>query len=117
MSNIKKIKQERRKRRVRMKIFGTLDKPRLSVFRSSLHIYAQLINDQESKTLISASDLEIKKEKKMTKQNIAREVGKLIASKAKEKNISHIVFDKGGYQYHGRVKELAEGAREGGLQF
>ncbi|MGC8651233.1 MAG: 50S ribosomal protein L18 [Minisyncoccia bacterium] len=117
MANIKKNKKERRQRRVRAKIFGTLERPRLSVFRSSLHIYAQLINDQEGKTLISASDLEVKKDKKTTKQNIAKEVGQLIAHKAKEKNISQAVFDRGSYKYHGRVKELAEGAREGGLQF
>lgn len=117
MTNIKLIKRERRKRRVRAKIFGTLEKPRLSVFRSSRHIYAQLIDDNKGETLVAASDLEITKEKTMTKQKIAREVGKLLASKAKEKKISHVVFDRGGYQYHGRVKELAEGAREGGLVF
>jgi large subunit ribosomal protein L18 len=109
--------RERRNRRVRAKIYGTLEKPRLSVFRSLNHIYAQLINDDEGKTLISASDLELKKDKKMIKKSLAREVGKLIASKAKEKNIIQVVFDRSSFKYHGRVKELAEGARETGLKF
>jgi len=112
-----KIQRIRRKKRVRAKIYGTLEKPRLSVFRSLNHIYAQLINDLEGKTLISASDLELKKDKKTVKKTLAREVGQLIASKAKEKNINQVVFDRSGFKYHGRVKELAEGAREAGLKF
>jgi len=112
-----KKQRERRKKRVRAKIYGTLEKPRLSVFRSLKHIYAQLINDGKGETLVSASDLDLKKDKKIIKKDLAREIGKLIASKAKEKNISQVVFDRSSFKYHGRVKELAEGAREGGLKF
>ena len=112
-----KAQRERRKKRVRAKIYGTLEKPRLSVFRSLKHIYAQLINDGKGETLVSASDLDLKKDKKIIKKDLAREIGKLIASKAKEKNISQVVFDRSSFKYHGRVKELAEGAREGGLKF
>jgi len=112
-----KAQRERRKKRVRAKIYGTLEKPRLSIFRSLNHIYAQIINDGEGKTLVSASDLELKKDKKTIKKTLAREVGKLIALKAKEKNIIQVVFDRSSFKYHGRVKELAEGARENGLKF
>jgi large subunit ribosomal protein L18 len=133
-----KIKQEKRYRchkRVRAKIFGTTTRPRLCVFRSGKHIYAQLINDEKGQTLVAASDLEIKgksqkakakitrrkikteEEKKRAKVATAYEVGKLIAEKASKKKIEKIVFDRGGYAYHGRVKALAEGAREGGLKF
>lgn len=90
------------------------DKPRLIVYRSLKHIHAQLVDDTVSKTLVAASDLSIKKGKKTEK---AREVGKLLAQKALEKNIKICVFDRSGYRYHGRVKQVAEGAREGGLQF
>lgn len=117
MKNIKKLQREKRKKRIRAKIYGTSERPRLSVFRSLKHIYAQLIDDKAGKTLVAASDLELKKDKKMTKKMIAREVGKLIAEKAKEKNIKQIIFDRNGYKYHGRVKELADGARENGLIF
>lgn len=117
MKNIKKLQREKRKKRIRAKIYGTSERPRLSVFRSLKHIYAQLIDDKEGKTLVAASDLELKKDKKMTKKMIAKEVGKLIAEKAKEKNIKQIIFDRNGYKYHGRVKELADGARENGLIF
>lgn len=92
-----------------------MEKPRLCVFRSNKHIYAQLINDQNGKVLLAASDLEVKK--KGTKKELAQEVGKLIAQKAKKKKIEKVVFDRGGYKYHGRVKALAEGAREQGLIF
>ena len=112
-----KKQRERRKKRVRAKIYGNLEKPRLSVFRSLKHIYAQLINDDKGETLVSASDLDFKKDKKIMKKDLAREIGKLVASKAKEKNISQVVFDRSSFKYHGRVKELAEGAREGGLKF
>lgn len=101
---------------MRAKISGTAKIPRLCVFRSSKHIYAQLIDDEKSKTLISTSDLEIKKAKDK-KINLASKVGKLIAKKAIEKKITKVVFDRGGYKYHGRVRALAEGAREGGLSF
>lgn len=108
--------RQRRHKRVRSRIFGTKDRPRLSVFRSSKHIYIQLIDDEKGKTIASASDSKLKKEK-MKKILKAKEVGKLIAKKAKEKKIAKIIFDRGGYKYHGRVKAIAEGAREGGLKF
>ncbi|MDI6592062.1 MAG: 50S ribosomal protein L18 [Patescibacteria group bacterium] len=123
---LKREKRYRRHKRVRAKIFGTSEKPRLCVFRSIKHIYAQLIDDQKGKTLISASDLELKNKKIKTKEiqksltkkvAIAYKVGRLIAKKALEKKIEKVVFDRGGYKYHGRVKALAEGAREGGLKF
>jgi len=111
----KQEKRLRRHRRVRGKVFGTKERPRLCVFRSNKHIYCQIIDDEEGKTLVSANDIKITK--KMTKVEKAREVGRLIAKKAKEKGIEKVVFDRGGYKYHGRVKALAEGAREGGLVF
>ncbi len=114
-------KRERRKKRVRSKIKGTKERPRLSVFRSNKHIYCQLIDDLEGRTLLSASSLELrnpKVDKKFTRKvAIAFEVGKLIAKKALKKGIKKVVFDRGCYKYHGRVKALAEGAREGGLKF
>ncbi len=110
-------KKERRKKRVRSKIFGTREKPRLCVFRSAKHIYAQLIDDERAHTLVSASDLELKIKEKKKKREIAFEVGKLVAEKALKKNIEKVVFDRGPYKYHGRVKALAEGARVGGLKF
>jgi len=121
----KQLKRQRRHRRVRAKIKGTVKVPRLCVFRSAKHIYAQLINDEKGKTLIAASDLEIKKstgskisKSKKEKRFIeAYEVGKLIAQKAVKKEIKKVMFDRGGYKYHGKVKALAEGAREGGLLF
>ncbi len=126
----KREKRIWRHKRVRAKIKGTSDKPRLCVFRSAKHIYAQLIDDEKGKTIASASDLEIKNIKKKTsvpkrepsasksrKTELAREVGKLIAEKAIQKKIKKVVFDRGGLIFHGRVKVLAEGAREGGLQF
>jgi large subunit ribosomal protein L18 len=119
MERKEKIKKRlRRKKRIRAKIFGTKEMPRLSVFRSAKHIYAQLIDDEKNKTLVSASDLELKRSmKKLKKVEKAKEVGKLIAKKAKDLKIEKVVFDRGGYKYHGRVKALAEGAREGGLKF
>jgi large subunit ribosomal protein L18 len=112
-------KVERRSRirlRIRKKIKGTTHRPRLSVFRSNVHIYAQIIDDVQGKTLVSASSNELKNAKG-TKVEISKEVGKLLAKKAIEANIESVVFDRGGYLYHGRVKGLAEGAREGGLKF
>ena len=111
----KRISRLRRHNRVRSGIAGTAKIPRLSVFRSSGHIYAQLINDSTGKTLAAASSLELKKTGK--KSAAAAEVGKLIAEKAKASKIEKVVFDRGGYAYHGRVKALAEGAREAGLKF
>lgn len=118
---IKINKRQRRHRRVRAKITGTAVCPRLSIFRSHKHIYAQLIDDRKSQTLVSASDLELKKsvikKKEMAKVGLAYQVGQLIAQKALKKKISKVVFDRGGYKYHGRVKAIADGAREGGLIF
>lgn len=105
-----------RKKRIRAKIKGTEKRPRLSVFRSNSTIYAQLIDDVGGRTLLSITEKHLE-EKPTTKSKRAKQVGFLLAQKAKEKKINSIVFDKGSYAYHGRVKELAEGAREGGLQF
>jgi large subunit ribosomal protein L18 len=115
INQIKRVKRGIRHNRVRSKISGSAQKPRLSVFRANRHIYAQLIDDLSGKTLASVSSLEIKTKAK--KSELAMEVGKALAAKAKEKNISEAVFDRGGFAYHGRVKALAEGAREGGLKF
>jgi len=121
-----------RHKRIRAKIMGTAIRPRLCVFRSGKHIYAQLMDDEKGKVLFAASDSKLKKtasakskgkdEKgvpvaSQTKVEKAREVGKLIAEKAKNSKIEKVVFDRGGYGYHGRVKAVAEGAREGGLKF
>ncbi|MGE4554630.1 MAG: 50S ribosomal protein L18 [Candidatus Paceibacterota bacterium] len=108
----KRKKRQRRHKRVRAKIFGTAQKPRLAVFPSLNHIYAQLIDDENQKTLVSASDMEIKADKKMTKTEKAQLVGELLGKKANEKNIKEAVFDRGGFKYHGRVKSLCEGARK-----
>jgi large subunit ribosomal protein L18 len=135
----KQEKRLRRHRRIRSKISGTKDRPRLCVFKSQKHIYAQLIDDKKGQTILSSSDLELKKSKiknqklktrlkskKLKKEEkpartgkvaIAYEVGKLIAEKAFKEKIEKVVFDRGGYKYHGRVKALAEGAREAGLEF
>lgn len=107
----------KRHARVRAKISGTSERPRLDVFRSNCHIYAQIIDDEKGVTLVAAGSNE--KDFGISGGNCegARKVGKLIAERAKKKKISEVVFDRGGYIYHGRVKELAEGAREGGLKF
>lgn len=111
----KQKKRYRRHNRVRAKISGTTVRPRLSIFRSAKHIYAQLIIDEEGKTIIAIDDIKIKEKK--TKIDKALEVGKLIAKEAISKKIGEVVFDRGGYKYHGRVKAVADGAREGGLKF
>lgn len=111
-------KDERRlkiRRRIRKTVSGTASRPRLSVFRSNTEIYAQLINDEVGNTLAFATSKEIKS--KGTKVEISKEVGKALADKAKANGIESVVFDRAGYLYHGRVKSLAEGAREGGLKF
>lgn len=113
---LKREKRKIRHKRIRKKIRGVKNRPRLFVFRSAKHIYCQLIDDERGKTILSASDFELK-EKKGKKVEIAKEVGRLIAKKARELRIENIVFDRGGYKYHGRIKALAEGAREGGLKF
>ncbi len=120
MGSRKKINNRLKvKYRVRKKIKGTQDRPRLSVFKSNKQIYAQLINDDDGKTLLAASSLEkdFNTESSITKKEAAQKVGKNLAEKAKEAGIKKVIFDRNGYLYHGRVKKLAEGAREGGLNF
>jgi large subunit ribosomal protein L18 len=107
----------RRHKRVRKKISGTAERPRLVVFRSNRGISAQLVDDLEGKTLVAASWLHLEKSFKGNKTAQAAEVGKLLAEAAKKADIETVVFDRGGYLYHGRVKALAEAAREGGLKF
>jgi large subunit ribosomal protein L18 len=102
---------------VRGKLFGTAERPRLVVFRSNRGIEAQLVDDLEGKTLAAASWLQLKKSFKGSKTEQAAEVGKLLAQHAKQANVETVVFDRGGYLYHGRVKALADAAREGGLKF
>jgi large subunit ribosomal protein L18 len=106
-----------RHKRVRSKVSGTPERPRLNVFRSEANIYAQLIDDTNSVTLASASSLDKQFDGKGSNCESAKKVGLLLAQRAKDKGISTVVFDRGGYLYHGRVKALAEGAREGGLEF
>ena len=109
--------RERRHQRVRGKVSGTAERPRLVVFRSNRGIEAQLVDDLEGKTLAAASWLNLKKSFKGSKSEQAAEVGKLLADNAKKANVETVVFDRGGYLYHGRVKALADAAREGGLKF
>ena len=112
-NEVRKIRHER----VRKKISGTPTCPRLCVYRSNAHIYAQVIDDVAGNTLVAASSLDKAIEGNGSNKAAARAVGKLIAERAKAKGIDTVVFDRGGYLYHGRVAELAEGAREGGLEF
>jgi large subunit ribosomal protein L18 len=114
------LARERRHSRVRKHLFGTTQRPRLNVFKSLTEIYAQVIDDVEGNTLVSAStiDKELReKVKGLKKSDQAKAVGKAVAERAKSKGISAVVFDRGGFRYVGRVKALADGAREGGLQF
>jgi len=104
----KQLKRIMRHRRIRAKIFGTLNRPRLSVFKSNKYIYTQLVDDENGKILVAASDKDLKS---------AYEVGKLLAKKAADKGIIMVVFDRSGYKFHGTILELAKGAREGGLKF
>ncbi|MBH0184159.1 MAG: 50S ribosomal protein L18 [Nitrospira sp.] len=121
MNTAEKLRQlKQRRRRVRKTIMGTAERPRLNVFRSSAHIYAQVINDIEGKTLAAASSLDksLRTSLKSTSSiEAAKAVGKLIASRAKAANVNTVVFDRGGRMYHGRIKALADASREGGLQF
>ena len=112
-----KAQRLHRHKRVRGKVNGTPERPRLNVFRSETNIYAQIIDDTKGITLVSASSLEKGFECEGTKTDAAKKVGEVIAERAKAKGIDTVVFDRGGYLYHGRVKALAEGAREGGLEF
>jgi large subunit ribosomal protein L18 len=109
--------RDRRRRRIRAKVRGTGERPRLAVYRSNFGISAQLVDDDAGRTLASASWLQLKKTFKGTKTEQAAEVGKLLAANAGKAGIERAVFDRGGYLYHGRVKALADAAREGGLQF
>ena len=113
----RKMERTRRHIRVRRKISGTAERPRLCVYRSNSNIYAQIIDDVAGNTLVQASTLDKEIKTKHANKVAAKEVGTLIAKRAAEKNIKSVVFDRGGYIYHGVVKELAEAAREGGLEF
>ena len=113
----RKAERERRHARVRNKVFGTADRPRLCVFRSNSNLYAQIIDDVAGNTLVQASTLDKEVKTKLSNKEAAKEVGSLVAKRALEKNIKEVVFDRGGYIYHGVIKELAEAAREGGLTF
>ena len=119
MALSKEQARHRRKVHIRKKIFGTTDRPRLVVFRSNLHIYAQIVNDDAGATLVSTSTLVLKKTDPEVHCNKAgaEKVGKEIARLAKENSISRVVFDRNGYIYHGRIKAVADGAREAGLDF
>lgn len=118
MAVTKESRRLRIKHTIRKKVAGTADKPRLSVFRSNARIYAQLIDDVQGHTLASASSIEINgAEKKGTNVDVAKQVGQKLAEKATSNGITKVVFDRNGYLYHGKVKALADGAREGGLQF
>jgi large subunit ribosomal protein L18 len=116
----KKMARARRHRRMRAHISGTTQRPRLNVFRSLSNIYAQVIDDVDGRTLVSASTIDSEVATKIegkTKVESAKVVGQVLAERAKNAGISAVVFDRGGYRYHGRVAALAEGAREGGLEF
>lgn len=113
-SSVKKEKRERRHQRIRSKVIGRENRPRLSVYKSNKQIYAQIINDEVGKTLVAVSTAEVKGDSAISK---AKEAGKLIAKKAAEEKIEAVVFDRGGFVYTGKIKALAEGAREGGLKF
>ena len=110
----KRAHRETRRKRVRRKISGTAERPRLSVYRSNIHIYAQLIDDDEGRTLAAADSREVGEAE--NRKDAARKVGELIAKKASDAGIETVVFDRGGNRYHGRIAALAEGAREGGLK-
>lgn len=122
-TDLKRQSRQKRKKRIRKKMTGTTDRPRLSVFRSAKHIYAQIINDIDGNTLVAASSMEkdvredpdIASEK--GKISVAAKVGKLVADRAKEKGVKKVVFDRNGFIYHGRIKAVSDGAREAGLDF
>jgi len=113
---LKKVaSRTRRHARVRKTITGTAQRPRLAVFRSNKHIYAQIIDDVTGRTLVAASTLDTEAAKQGKKSDVAKSVGALVGKRAKENGIEAVVFDRGGYQFHGRVRQIAEGAREAGL--
>ena len=116
--DLKKVQRAKRRRRVRGRLRGSSDRPRLSVFRSNRHLYAQLIDDEKGNTLVAVSDLSLGNEiENRTKTEIATKLGHEIAKRALSVGVAKVSFDRGGYRYHGRVKALAEGARAGGLEF
>ncbi len=120
MAKSRSIARENRHARVRKRVFGTTERPRLNIFKSLSQIYAQVIDDMDGKTLVSAStlDKDLREQVKgMKKTEQAKAIGKAVAERAKSKGISTVVFDRGGFRYVGRVKAVADGAREGGLQF
>jgi large subunit ribosomal protein L18 len=118
-TNPKVTARKKRVQRIRVKIFGTTERPRMSVYRSNRHIYVQIIDDMQRRTLVAMSteDKNFERTDLKGKCEQAKKIGLLIAEKAKTVGIEKVVFDRGGYIYHGRVKALSEGAREGGLQF
>ncbi|MFN2557418.1 MAG: 50S ribosomal protein L18 [Nitriliruptorales bacterium] len=115
----KQLQRQRRHQRLRRRIHGTAERPRLSVYRSNAHIYAQLIDDERGHTLVSASSRDggFNADQDDDKSAVARKVGELVAQRAREAGISQVVFDRGGFQYAGRVRALAEAARDAGLEF
>jgi large subunit ribosomal protein L18 len=115
--SVKHDKRVRRHIKIRKNLQGTKDMPRLCIFRSNQHIYAQIINDETGKVLLSVWDKEVKAKKGDKKTDIAKELGQIVAKKAIENKIEKVVFDRAGILFHGRVKALADGAREGGLKF
>ncbi|MEI7425066.1 MAG: 50S ribosomal protein L18 [Candidatus Staskawiczbacteria bacterium] len=115
--SVKTIKRLRRHKKIRARMHGTKECPRLCVFRSNQHIYAQLINDDDAKVLISVSDKDVKAKKGEKKLDVSKDVGKMIAKKAMDEKIEKAIFDRGGFLFHGRIKAVAEGAREQGLKF
>lgn len=121
VKNEKLFKRKRRHLRIRRKVFGTPERPRLCVFKSSRHIYAQIVDDTKGHTLAAASSLAVSESEPdgglSRKASQARQVGKMIAEVAKERGIKRVAFDRGGFIYHGRVAEFAKAAREGGLEF
>ena len=115
-SQLKNESRFRRRARVRARVIGSAKRPRLAVFRSAKHIYVQVIDDEQKKTLLATSDVKLEKGEG-AKKGLAKKVGAEIAKQCKEKGIDKVVFDRAGYKYHGRVSALAEGAREAGLKF
>jgi large subunit ribosomal protein L18 len=116
-SKQKRAKRESRRRRIRSRVIGGAERPRLSVFRSNQYVWAQIIDDQKGETLVHVSSKDIAAKKGQTKTMVAKQTGEDCAKKAVEKGIKAVVFDRGGYRFHGRIKAFAEGAREKGLQF
>ncbi len=113
----REMERKRRHIRVRRKISGTPERPRLCVYRSNTNVYAQIVDDTKGVTLVAASTLDKEVKEKHSNIKAAKQVGELIAKRALEKNIKNVVYDRGGYIYHGVIKELAESARSGGLEF